>query len=58
MITKTAGAQKRCDNANSALNLDEIVGLGRQQTPNKQVTKGRENKETAAIVVTLYTGFP
>ena len=43
---------ERCDNANSALNLDEIVGLGIQQPPTKQVAKKREKKKTAATMVT------
>ena len=54
---KDSWCSKRCDNANSSLNLDKIVGLGVQQPPKKQVVKKRDKKETAATIVTSYTGF-
>ena len=40
---------KRCDNSNSFLNLDEIVGLRIQQPPKKQVAKKNEDKETTTM---------
>jgi hypothetical protein len=34
-----SGCSKSCNNSNSVLNLDTIVGMGIQQPPKKQVAK-------------------
>ena len=48
----------RCDNANSFLNLDEIMGLRTQQPPKTQVAKKKEKQEKTTTMVTSHTVFP